>query len=154
MKEQYWTTIITIIAIVLMGALLWLGARAQWRGMSDSDKMVFGAWSGVMKDVHGNNVEVAYLFWGNGNYTITPASPFGTIYERGIYKTSLVEQDIVSLQLTPDKVTKGAKAFSGLGEPRTLEVRHENDIYTNFLIFPDGTRFVESTLETYSPQVS
>lgn len=142
------------MVIVLMGVFLWFGARAKWQNMSESDKAVFGAWSGVMEDVYGNNVKVAYLFWGNGNYTITPASPFKTIYERGVYKTSLVERDIVSLQLTPDKVTEGAKAFSGLGEPRTLEIRRENINGTEWLVFPDGTRFVESTLETYSPQVS
>lgn len=150
MKDQYW---ITIIVIVLIGVLLWFDARAKWQNMPDSDKMVFGAWSGVMEDKAGNNVEVAYLFWGNGNYTITPTSPFKTVYERGIYKTSPIELNVVSLQLTPDKVTDGGRAFPGLGEPRTLEIYRENVNGTNWLKFPDGSRYSESSLDTYVPQV-
>lgn len=139
------------MVIVLMGVFLWFGARARWQNMPETDKAVFGAWSGTVADTSGSTAPAVYLFWSNGIYTIRPISHLGPNYESGNYKTSAGENGAVLLQLIPDKKHIGTSDYAGMGAERILEVHRENINGSEFLVFPDGSRYSESSLDVYAP---
>lgn len=149
MKTNY------IIGIVIVLVILGIIGIGVWRinsGMSPSDKLVFGAWDGTMKNKSGQEVRVVYLFWGGGNYTVGAANSLGPVFERGAYSTQSGDNGSVTVYFEPDTAFEDAKQFSELGDIRSLSLTPKTINGVNVLVFPDGSQFVRSSFDLYVSQ--
>ena len=144
-----------IIAAVVIGVILvmiGLGFVYTITHLSETDKVVFGCWDGQEINTSNTTLDIAYLFWSRGKYSIVGRTLANPLFERGTYATTRAEDGSVALTLTPDTTTKHTAQFSQFGVVRTFTVVEQQTNAGRTLTLNDGIPLVESSCEVYNAQ--
>lgn len=138
---------------MMLAAITW-GVMRSLSRLSETDKMVFGCWSGQEKNRTNEAVEIGWLIWSGGDYTIVESGFAFPVVERGKYTTSALEDGSVSLKLEPDTLGRNIEAYPQFGKARTVTVTAQKLNGIRTLQFEDGVRYVNTSCEPYAPQVN
>lgn len=145
--------VLTVLILVIISGVIIFGVARTTQRMSDTDWTVTGCWSGEDTNTAGVLVEIDYLLWAGGDYTITGPGFSDPIFERGTYTTSSTEDGTILLTLTPDTTNKYTAQFSQFGMERTLSVVAQKTNYGLTLSFDGGAPFVTTSCQQHIPQV-
>lgn len=145
-----------LIALVILGLLAGItwGVVRSISLLSETDKMVLGCWSGQEKNRTNKAVEIGWLIWSGGDYTIVESGFAFPVVERGKYTTSALPDGSVLLKLEPDTLGRNIEAYPQFGKARTLKVTAQKLNGIRTLQFEDGVRVVNTSCEPYAPQVN
>ncbi len=142
--------IIAAAVIVVILVIVGLGVVYTITHISETDKAVFGCWDGQEINTSNTAVDIAYLFWSRGTYSIVGRTFANPLFERGTYSTARAEDGSVALTLTPDTTTKRTTQFPQFGVVRTVAVAEQQTNAGRTLAFNGGTPFVESSCDLYN----
>ena len=141
--------IIGLVIVVMLAAITW-GVMRSLSNLSETDKMVFGCWSGKEKNSVNQEGEIGWLFWSGGNYTIVEGGFNFPIVERGRYTTSALENGAVALRLEPDTLGRNIEAYPQFGVARTITVTAQKLNGIRTLQFDGRVRVVNTSCEPYT----